>query len=121
MSAKPEAGRDPRKQFTELILRCNIQTKRKWAGTALGKLYSDTFADGCDPIAYKCLDCGLEWGTSPLDDWREKTCSNCYSERLAITKVRLEYDNWGAQNGGRDEMEKRMAVAIKMGAVPYAD
>lgn len=90
---------------------CTISVRSKGAAGQLDKLARELFADGIDPIEYKCLRCGTEWDCSPCDEWRDRTCSNCYSERVVITKVRLEFSNWGEQNGGEREQRERFERA----------
>lgn len=86
---------------------CTISTRSTSARANLNKLAQQLYADGADPIELKCLRCGIEWEISPIDDWHQATCSNCYSERLVITKILLEFDNWGDQNGGEKEQRER--------------
>lgn len=90
---------------------CTISVRSKSAQVQLNKIATDVHADGADPIEYKCLRCGLEWDCCPLDEWENRTCSNCYSERVVITKVRLEFSNWGEQNGGEKEQRERYEAA----------
>jgi DNA-directed RNA polymerase subunit RPC12/RpoP len=68
-------------------------------------------ADAVDPLEYKCLRCHLEWDDSPVTDYRTVTCSNCYSDRVVLTMVRLGFENWGEQNGGVQEQRARYEKA----------
>lgn len=40
------------------------------------------------------------------------TCSNCYSERVLLIRVRLGFSNWGKQNGGKCQQLERIWSAI---------
>ena len=70
-------------------------------------------ADAVDPSEYKCLRCHCEWEQPAGYEWRTVTCSNCYSERVVITIVRLGFQNWGEQNGGEAEQRARHEKAVK--------
>ena len=41
------------------------------------------------------------------------TCSNCYSEAVYITGLRMTFHNWGEQNGGDAERDGRYNSAIE--------
>lgn len=89
-----------------------ILCRCKTAHSRLRDLAERYHADGCDPLEYKCLRCHDEWDDSPLRDYREVVCSNCYSERVILTMVRLDFENWGEQNGGEKEQRDRWQRAV---------
>lgn len=72
-------------------------------------------ADAVDPMRYTRRSCRLTWGCSPLDDYREVVCSNCYSESVLLIGVRLGFANWGKQNGGIKQMMGRYREALAQG------
>jgi DNA-directed RNA polymerase subunit RPC12/RpoP len=86
---------------------CTILVTSKSAPNMLREMSEHFYADAVDPLEYKCLRCGLQWDDSPLRSYRDVTCSNCYSERVVITMVRLGFENWGEQNGGEREQRDR--------------
>ena len=90
---------------------CTILAKSKTAQQRLNEMAEKYTADGIDPIACKCLRCHCEWDDVLLRDYRTMSCSNCYSDRVIITAVRLSFNNWGEQNGGEAEQRKRYEAA----------
>lgn len=93
---------------------CTILVTCKSAGPRLREMAERFHADVVDPMEYRCCRCGLEWDDSPLRDYREVVCSNCYSERVVLTMVRLGFDDWGPQNGGSREQSKRLKEAERI-------
>jgi DNA-directed RNA polymerase subunit RPC12/RpoP len=91
---------------TTILCRC------KTAHSRLRELSERYCADACDPMEYKCLRCHCEWDDSLLRDYREVVCSNCYSDRVILTMVRLGFENWGEQNGGEKEQRERYQRAV---------
>lgn len=90
---------------------CTIPVRSKSAPARLRELGARFHADAIDPLEYKCLRCGLEWDDSPLRNYREVVCSNCYGERVILTMVRLGFEDWGPRNGGAQEQERRYSSA----------
>lgn len=90
---------------------CTILAQSKTAPRCLAEMAERYTADGIDPIACKCLRCHCEWDDVILQDYRTMSCSNCYSDRVVITAVRLSFNNWGEQNGGEAEQQKRYEAA----------
>jgi hypothetical protein len=82
----------------------------------LRQLAEQFTADAIDPLWYTCQSCKLTWDCSPLDDYREVVCSNCYSENVLLVGVRLGFANWGKQNGGVKHMMDRFRKALAQGA-----
>lgn len=101
-----------------LILKvpCNISVRGKTAALSLDKTAKKWFSDGADPVDFKCLRCGTEWDELPPSEWHTKTCSNCYSDRVVIVGVRVEFNNWGEQNGGEREQMERYESAKQLRA-----
>lgn len=93
---------------------CTILAKSKTAPQRLSDMAEMYTADGIDPLACKCLRCSCEWDDVLLRDYRTMSCSNCYSDRVIITAVRLSFNNWGEQNGGEAEQRKRYEVAKRV-------
>ena len=90
-----------------------ILVTSKSASQRLRELAERFTADAVDPLEYKCLRCHCEWPREACYDWRTAVCSNCYSERVIITVVRLGFENWGEHNGGEAEQRKRYDAAVK--------
>ena len=90
---------------------CTVLAKSKTAPHRLNEMAERYTADGIDPIACKCLQCHCEWDDVLLRDYRTMSCSNCYSDRVVITAVRISFNNWGEQNGGEAEQRKRYEAA----------
>lgn len=86
---------------------CTILVTSGTARVQFNVLIEQFHADDVRPSEFKCLRCGLEWEADPLTDFRTVTCSNCYSERVILTIVRLSFENWGEQNGGEREQRDR--------------
>jgi hypothetical protein len=90
-----------------------ILARSSSASVRLRKLAEQVNADGADVIAIRCCRCKLEWDDVVLQDYREIVCSNCYSERVVITTVRLMFHNWGEQNGGMAAQKIRVEGAVR--------
>lgn len=104
----------------ELTYPVAIMARSKTAHKRLLRLGNDLHADQVDPIFYKCLGCGCEWEDSPLRDYSEVVCSNCYGERVKLTKVRLWFRDWGPQNGGVEEqMSRYLWAKSKLSTTPH--
>jgi hypothetical protein len=99
-------------EFKHIYVACKIMARSKTAYERLYRWHEKTYlSDGADPARLKCKSCGFEWWCEALDEWQEATCSNCYGERLMLTGARLEFNNWGIQNGGSKERDDRMRFA----------
>ena len=92
---------------------CTILARSKTAPQQLSEMAERYTADGIDPLACKCLRCHCEWDDVLLRDYRTMSCSNCYSDRVVITAIRLSFNNWGEQNGGESEQRKRYEAASR--------
>lgn len=92
---------------------CTILVTSNSARERLGEIATQYTADGISPLEYRCPRCGLNWDANPLTDFREVTCSNCYNERIVLTMVRLDFENWGEQNGGETEQRGRYDRAVR--------
>jgi hypothetical protein len=90
---------------------CTILVSEQSAPQRLRELAERFCADAVDPWAFRCARCGLEWSDPPYLDYRDVTCSNCYSDRVVITIVRLGFEDWGPQNGGAAEQQERLKRA----------
>ena len=105
------AAEESRNRTLTVYALCTVLAKSKTAPQQLSKMAERYTADGIDPIACKCLRCHCEWDDVILQDYRTMSCSNCYSDRVVITAVRLSFNNWGEQNGGETEQRKRYDAA----------
>ncbi len=90
---------------------CRILTRSKSARTRLRRIEKRTYCDSIDPLEYECARCHCTWGDAVLTDYREVTCSNCYSDRVLLVNLRLTFHNWGNQNGGKKEQRERYDAA----------
>lgn len=45
---------------------------------------------GIDPETVRCGDCGCKWDTSSLAQVETVSCSNCYSDNVWLTALRVE-------------------------------
>ena len=106
--------------WLNLKMPCRILTRSGSAAARLHKLSKRFYADGIDPIEYKCTQCGCSWDEAVLTDYREVTCSNCYSERVLLVAVRLTFHDWGEQNGGKKKQRDRYEHALKFAQPPWA-
>ena len=98
--------------FKHIYVSCKIMARSNTAHTRLYRGHEKRyFADSADPARLKCLGCGFEWGCCALEEWQNATCSNCYSEKLMLIAARLEFNSWGAQNGGVKERDGRFQYA----------
>ena len=86
---------------------CTVLARSKSAPRQLREIAERYSADGIDPLACKCMACGCEWDDVLLRDYRTMSCSNCYGDRVIITAIRLSFNDWGEQNGGREEQSSR--------------
>lgn len=99
----------------DLLAPCAILVTAKSAKRRLGKLADSFHADSATPWAFRCQRCKLEWSDPPYTgDWTGITCSNCYSERVILSSVRLDFFDWGEQNGGKRERMERYRHAKQM-------
>lgn len=89
-----------------------MMVKAKATPLRLHKLGKRFAADAVDPLWYECRSCGLVWDDSPLRQYEDVTCSNCYSDRVLLIRVRLEFHNWGKQNGGKRQQIDRIHSVI---------
>ncbi len=96
-----------------VIAPCKMLVRSKTARDRFNKLSSRLFADGADPCGFHCLGCGFKWDDEPLTDWQNVYCSNCYSGRVLLVSMRLEFNSWGKQNGGIAEAKNRLEAARK--------
>lgn len=92
---------------------CTLLCRTAAAPLRLRELAEMFTADAVDPKEYKCLRCGCEWEREYGYDWKTAACSNCYSERVIVTVVRLGFENWGEQNGGESEQRQRYENALR--------
>ncbi len=75
------------------IVTCFIDTRVKDVRKRIAKVaYQKHDADGYDVYAFICRDCGCDWDASTYAEhsFQDATCPNCYSEKVSITKLRLE-------------------------------
>lgn len=73
---------------------CHIDTRWKSARKRLAKIaYIEHASDGYDPWVFQCRSCGCKWDATDFagQNFETVACSNCYSEKVSITQVRLEY------------------------------
>ena len=89
---------------------CEILVTSKSARDRLRKIGEHFHSDLVDPAEVKCLRCHTEWDNF-CAGYRTITCSNCYSDRVIITAVRLAFLNWGEHNGGEAEQRERFKAA----------
>lgn len=90
---------------------CTILVTARTASARIAAAAMEANADWCDVRAFRCLRCGLSWEAELCVEWRTTTCSNCYSERVVITLLRLSFDNWGEHNGGEPAQRARWECA----------
>lgn len=98
-----------------LFARCSIVARDSKAIETTHATAKKYHADHAQPWACRCTDCRIEWALD-LSDWKTVTCSNCYGEHVRVVWVRLEFQNWGEQNGGEKEMLGRYNFALSKGA-----
>ena len=91
----------------------NFSVTAKSTPLRLRRLGERLAVDAIDPLWYRCRSCGLVWDDSPLRDYEDVVCSNCYSERVMLVRVRLGFHNYGKQNGGKSEQIERRRVAMR--------
>ncbi len=78
--------------MTTRIMKCTIHVGKK-AMAYVWRSARDTGAWGIDPWGFKCCDCGIEWGgieISSTTRFSDVSCSNCYSDKVLLTAVRLD-------------------------------
>lgn len=94
-----------------LLAPCTILVNSLTTSKRLRELAEQFQSDATDPVEFKCVRCGCAWERCVSNDYNTVTCSNCYSERVIITIVRLGFENWGEQNGGEKEQRARYEKA----------
>ena len=90
---------------------CNLLVTAASTPARLSQMCNQYHADGIDPMAYRCARCHLHWDGSPADDYKTVTCSNCYSDNVWLTRVRLAFDNRGQNNDGAKAQRERFEKA----------
>ena len=92
--------------------RCRILAHGKNVLLRMTWIMDQLHADAVDPWEYECRSCRCIWGDAVLTDPREVTCSNCYSDNVVISKLRIGFENWGENNGGKAEQLQRYNAAL---------
>ncbi len=80
--------------MTTRIMQCSIAVgcKSRNPRAKIDKLTKDSGAFLVSPWGFLCIDCQTEWGDTAISvstDIRTVSCSNCYSDRVVLTAVRL--------------------------------
>lgn len=104
-------GEQMQDELGNLLMAYPVRIVAKTAKRQLHRVYQQIHADAVDPILYQCRRCKTTWDDTPLRDYEQVTCSNCYSENVLIISVRLMFRNWGRQNGGKREQRDRYRAA----------
>jgi len=102
-------------QWKHLVVPANIRADSKTAVGQLAKIARSYFADESQPFEFTCKQCKVVTPEAHMhSEWKTATCSNCYSERMYVSKVRLTYYNWGEHNGGDAELIDRHETGRNM-------
>ena len=83
--------------MTTAIIKCSIQAGKfsKNPIRQMVKRGEQLGAVATDPWEFRCSDCRLRWEVSPMTDIRTVVCSNCYSDKVRLTAIRIEVlDDW---------------------------
>jgi len=107
-------SKDGKVKWRQVLAPATILCASPNANTVLNELQASYYADDIEPIEVKCTRCGLEWKPSQQSHWTASVCSNCYSDRVVVTVVRLQFEDWGNQNGGGMERDERWQAAARL-------
>jgi hypothetical protein len=89
-------------QFRYVLIDCRIPAGKSHATSASKAMQEIANVNepgwfGVDPAGAECLRCHAKWETGPLAHPEDLTCSNCYSDNIAIIAVKItrwsQYDH----------------------------
>lgn len=95
-----------------LLVPCRLKVAGKHAQSKVHQIALSLRADHAEPASLRCPGCKLSWPIGSFTDWKTASCSNCYSSAVWIKTVRLQFINWGENNGGKAEMLSRYEKAL---------
>lgn len=106
---------------TFLYYRCEIAVSTPNLLGEVNKVARDHLrGDSAEYYRFRCRGCGQLYTPCESDKHYpgKAACPNCYSENLFLAVIKVAYEDWGPNNGGTQERDKRMQHAItKHGAV----
>jgi Zn finger protein HypA/HybF involved in hydrogenase expression len=90
--------------MTHAIIKCSIEAG-KFAANPIRQMVrrgEQLGAIATDPLEFRCSDCRLRWEADTFTDVRTVVCSNCYSDKVRMTAIRIEVrDDWKLEDWRR--------------------